>query len=306
MVMRKNSRKRSLKKNRKKSKKRSFRKNRKKSQKRGGGKDSFWDWLPPVDTVAVRRICQKILNKGQSNSGIFVPYSDPVEYIQDFSFAYQKWQNEKGFEEANGKFSMSRQKKSRENFVKALGVIGATIAGMYAVSQIFYPEKGKKKIKKDFRPWWEKYDHSWEKMMEAKDKEREERDKEKEEANTREVITVFGSFLALTSMASTIGTKEEKKKYQEVLDIVADEWNERYAYQITGKQVGRIITNNPKAQMDMKKIKILNKMNSNDRNLIAHQQAMNLHQQAHNKTIMMHNQAMMKKDLYSNFREILF
>ena len=83
-----------------------------------------------------------------------------------------------------------------------------------------------------------------------------------------------------------------KKKYKEVLDTVADEWNERYPnMKITGKQIAKIMVDNPKAKMDMKKIKILNKMNSDDRNLIAQQQSWNLHQQAHNNAMMIHNQA---------------
>tara|TARA_B100001093_G_scaffold419600_1_gene411206 strand:- start:439 stop:1371 length:933 start_codon:yes stop_codon:yes gene_type:complete len=286
MVVRKNSRKRSLRKNRKKSKKRSLRKNRKKSQKRGGGKDSFWDWLPPVDTLAIRGICRKILNKGQSNSKIFVPYSDPVEYIQDFSFAYQEWQNEQGFGEHVGKRTPAKNKKLRENFIKAIGVIGATVGGIYMLSNVFYPTVKIRHENKDFfKMTFKETDEKW-----------ADESKNFNNSGSRIMGTYIGSIFALTTMGALTGSSEEKKKYKEVLDIVADEWNERHAYQITGKQIAKIITDNPKVKMDMKKIKILNKMNSNDRNLIAHQQAINLHQQAHNQAnnnnaMMMHNQA---------------
>ena len=195
MVVRKNSRKRSLRKNRKKSKKRSLRKNRKKSQKRGGGKDSFWDWLPRVDTLAIRGICRKILNKGQSNSKIFVPYSDPVEYIQDFSFAYQEWQNDQGFGEHVGKRTPAKNKKLRDNFIKAIGVIGATVGGMYMLSQVFFG-KSKGNI---FDP-------------EERGISMDEFKNESMKIMGKFAMTSFGSMFLLICMAVFIGTKEEKKK----------------------------------------------------------------------------------------------
>tara|TARA_B100001093_G_scaffold419599_1_gene411203 strand:- start:1622 stop:2356 length:735 start_codon:yes stop_codon:yes gene_type:complete len=242
MVVRKNSRKRSFRKNKKKSKKKSFRKNRKKSQKRGGGKGSFWDWLPPIDTIAVKRICRKVLKKGQSNSGIFVPYTDPFEYVKDFSFAYQEWWNSKGYGDGTWTNTAATLKTGVNNLIKALGFVGATAGGLYTISSATSKNKKRDPIA----------------------------------VGKRKIVSLFGAIFALKALAYHAESKEVKRKYHELLNIVAEEWNNKYPKnKITGKKIADMITDNPKAKTDIKKIKILNKLSSGDRNaLVMHNQAM--------------------------------
>lgn len=197
-----------------------------------------------------------------------------MEYIQDFSFEYQEWQNDKVLGEGFFNVPAAKKKKLRDNFIKAIGVIGATVSGMYMLSQVVFG-----KSKKNTKVLSEKGSF-------------DEDEIESYRIIKKTGMTIFGSYFALITMAIFTGSSEEKKKYQEVLDIVADEWNKRYLNKITGKQVARIITDNPKAKIDMEKIKLLNKMNPNDRNLIAQQQSLNLHQQEHYNAMMMHNQTL--------------